>query len=96
MERRLFEDLIESDVVKHKTSQGKTTIVSAVIHGVLLLLILVVPLLMSDEIPDPTSVVKAFFVEPTAPPPPGTPPSTPRSRPSSGRISCGTSTGAVN
>ncbi len=77
MERRLFEDLIESDVVKHKTSQGKTTVVSAVIHCLLLLLILVVPLLMSDEIPDPTSVVKAFFVEPTAPPPPPPPPPPP-------------------
>jgi protein TonB len=77
MERRLFEDLIESDVVKHKTSQGKTTMVSVVLHAVLLLLILVVPLLMSDEIPDPTSVVKAFFVEPAAAPPPPPPPPPP-------------------
>ena len=77
MERRLFEDLIESDVVKHKTGQGQTTIVSVVIHGLLVLLIVVVPLLMSDEIPDPTSVVKAFFVEPTAPPPPPPPPPPP-------------------
>jgi protein TonB len=77
MERRLFEDLIESDVVKHKTSQGKTTVVSVVLHAVLLLLILVVPLLMSDEIPEPTSVVKAFFVEPAAPPPPPPPPPPP-------------------
>lgn len=77
MERRLFEDLIESDVVKHKTSQGKTTVVSVVIHGILLVAILVIPLLMSDEIPEPTSVVKAFFVEPSAPPPPPPPPPPP-------------------
>ena len=77
MERRLFEDLIESDVVKHKTGQGKTAVVSMVVHALLLLLILVVPLLMSDEIPEPTSVVKAFFVEPTAPPPPPPPPPPP-------------------
>jgi periplasmic protein TonB len=77
MERRLFEDLIESDVVQHKTGQGKTTVVSVVLHAVLLLLILVVPLVMTDEIPEPTSVVKAFFVEPSAPPPPPPPPPPP-------------------
>ena len=80
MERRLFEDLIESDVVKHKTSQGKTTMVSVILHTVLVVLILVVPLLMSDEIPEPTSVVKAFFVEPAAPPPPPPPPPPPAPR----------------
>jgi hypothetical protein len=84
MERRLFEDLIESDVVKHTTSQGKTTMVSIVLHTVLVVLILVVPLLMSDEIPEPTSVVKAFFVERAprprpCPPPPTWRPSSPRS-----------------
>jgi protein TonB len=77
MERRLFEDLIETDVVKHKTGQGKTGVVSIVVHSVLILLILVVPLLMSDEIPEPTSVVKAFFVEPAAAPPPPPPPPPP-------------------
>jgi protein TonB len=77
MERRLFEDLIESDVVAHKTGQNKTLPVSLVIHALLLVMILVVPLLTSDELPEPTSVVKAFFVEPTAPPPPPPPPPPP-------------------
>jgi periplasmic protein TonB len=77
MERRLFEDLIESDTVRHKTGQSKTLPVSIAIHGLMLVLILVVPLLMSEEIPEPTSVVKAFFVEPAAPPPPPPPPPPP-------------------
>ena len=77
MERRLFEDLIESDVVRHTTGQGKTGMVSLVVHAVLIVLILVIPLLMADEIPEPTSVVKAFFVEPAAAPPPPPPPPPP-------------------
>jgi protein TonB len=75
MERRLFEDLIESDVVAHKTKQSLTLPVSIGIHAVIVVVIVVVPLLMSEEMPDPTSAVKAFFVEPApAPPPPPPPP----------------------
>ncbi len=75
MERRLFEDLIESDVVAHKTKQSLTVPVSIGIHAVIVVVIVVVPLLMSEEMPEPTSAVKAFFVEPApAPPPPPPPP----------------------
>jgi protein TonB len=75
MERRLFEDLIESDVVTHKTKQSMTLPISIAVHAVILFAIVVVPLLMSDEVPEPTSAVKAFFVEPApAPPPPPPPP----------------------
>jgi periplasmic protein TonB len=77
MQQRLFEDLIESDVVKHKTKQGMTLPVSIAIHAVVLLLVVVVPLLTSQDLPEPTSVVKAFFVEPAAPPPPPPPPPPP-------------------
>jgi protein TonB len=74
MEQRLFEDLLESDVVKHGTRQGMTLPVSMAIHGVLVALLVIVPILTSQEMPDPTSVVRAFFVEPAAPPPPPPPP----------------------
>ena len=33
MQQRLFEDLIESDVVQHKTKQSYTLPVSIAIHG---------------------------------------------------------------
>jgi len=77
MQQRLFEDLIESDVVKHKTKQSYTLPVSIAIHAIVLLLVVVVPLLTSQDLPEPTSVVKAFFVEPAAPPPPPPPPPPP-------------------
>jgi protein TonB len=77
MQQRLFEDLIESDVVAHKTKQGYTLPVSIAIHAIVLLLVIVVPLLTSQDLPEPTSVVKAFFVEPAAAPPPPPPPPPP-------------------
>jgi len=80
MQQRLFEDLIESDVVKHKTSQSYTLPVSIGIHALVLLLVVVVPLLTSQDLPEPTSVVKAFFVEPAAAPPPPPPPPPPAPR----------------
>jgi protein TonB len=77
MERRLFEDLIDSDKVAHRTQQSLTLPVSLAIHAVVLLAVFVVPLLTSEEMPEPTGAVKAFFVEPAAPPPPPPPPPPP-------------------
>ncbi len=77
MQKRLFEDLIESDVVAHKTKQSYTLPVSIAIHAIVLVAVVVVPLLTSEELPEPTSVVKAFFVEPAAAPPPPPPPPPP-------------------
>jgi len=75
MAQRLFEDLVESDVVAHKTNQGLTLPVSIVLHLVIILVIVVVPILTSEEMPEPTAAVRAFFVEPApAPPPPPPPP----------------------
>jgi protein TonB len=77
MEQRLFEDLIESDVVSHKTRKGYTIPVSIAVHVIVLMVVVIVPLLTSDELPEPTSAVRAFFVEPAAPPPPPPPPPPP-------------------
>jgi protein TonB len=81
MEPRLFEDLIESDVVRHKTHQSLTLPVSIALHAVVLLIIVVVPILTSEELPEPTSALKAFFVEPAAAPPPPPPPPPPAPKP---------------
>ncbi|HET7746511.1 MAG TPA: energy transducer TonB [Vicinamibacteria bacterium] len=80
MQRRLFEDLIESDVSPHKTKQSMTLPVSIAIHAIVLVAVVVVPLLTSEELPEPTSVVKAFFVEPAPAPPPPPPPPPPAPR----------------
>jgi protein TonB len=77
MEQRLFEDLIESDRVAHKTQQAKTWPVSLALHAVFTVAIIVVPLLQSGLLPEPASAVKAFFVEPMAAPPPPPPPPPP-------------------
>lgn len=81
MERRLFEDLIESDVVAHKTKKSMTLPVSIALHAIALLIAVVVPILTSEELPEPTSAVKAFFVEPAAAPPPPPPPPPPAQKP---------------
>jgi protein TonB len=81
MERRLFEDLVDSDTVKHRTGQTYTLPVSIVIHLVGLILVVVVPLLTSAELPEPAAAVKAFFVEPQAAPPPPPPPPPPAPKP---------------
>ncbi len=81
MEKRLFEDLIDSDRVAHKTQQSKTLPVSLALHTVAAALIVIVPLLSADQLPDPASAVKAFFVEPMAAPAPPPPPPPPAARP---------------
>jgi protein TonB len=77
MQQRLFEDLIESDVVAHKTKQSLTIPLSIGIHAVVLFAVVIVPILTSAELPEPTAAVRAFFVEPAAPPPPPPPPPPP-------------------
>jgi protein TonB len=81
MERRLFEDLIDSDRVAHRTQQSKTLPVSLALHTIAAALIVIVPLLSADQLPDPASAVKAFFVEPMAAPAPPPPPPPPAPRP---------------
>jgi protein TonB len=81
MERRLFEDLIESDVVAHRTKQSETLPISIGIHLVIIAAIWAVPQLSALEYPEPADVVaKAFFVEPQAAPPPPPPPPPPAVR----------------
>jgi protein TonB len=69
-QQRLFEDLIESDTKSHKSQKGKTLPISLALHALALLFIIIVPILQPAELPEPTSVVKAFFVEPAPAPPP--------------------------
>jgi protein TonB len=81
MEKRLFEDLIDSDRVAHRTQQSKTLPVSLLLHALAAALIVIVPLLAADQLPEPASAVKAFFVEPMAAPAPPPPPPPPAPRP---------------
>lgn len=80
MEKRLFEDLIDSAKSKHRTGQSTTWPVSFLLHLVAALLVVLVPLLASEQLPEPASAVKAFFVEPMAAPAPPPPPPPPAPR----------------
>lgn len=77
MERRLFEDLVDSDVVKHRTGKGFSLPVSFGVHVVLIAVVGVTPLLLSEELPEPAAAARAFFVEPASAPPPPPPPPPP-------------------
>jgi protein TonB len=81
MEKRLFEDLIDSDRVKHRTQRSKTVPVSLVLHLVAAGLIIIVPLFAGSQLPEPQAGVKAFFAEPLSAPAPPPPPPPPAARP---------------
>jgi periplasmic protein TonB len=82
MEKRLFEDLIDSDQVAHRTQQSKTWPLSVLLHTLIAAAIIIIPILQSGLLPEPASAVKAFFVEPmSAPPPPPPPPPPAPARP---------------
>jgi periplasmic protein TonB len=76
MNRRFFDDLVESGTRRNK--QGKRTLtlpVSIAVHVILLFAIVVVPYLRYSEMPElAEGTVHAFFVEPTQGPPPPPPP----------------------
>jgi periplasmic protein TonB len=80
MEKRLFEDLIDSDRVAHTTQQSKTLPISLALHVFAAAVVVIVPLLAADQLPEPASAVKAFFVEPMSAPPPPPPPPPPAPR----------------
>jgi protein TonB len=80
MDKRLFEDLIDSDRVAHRTQQSKTLPVSLLLHAIAAIAIVLVPILGADVLPEPASAVKAFFVEPMAAPAPPPPPPPPAPR----------------
>ena len=78
MERRLFEDLVDSDVKAHTTAQKLTVPMSVAVHVVLIGLAIVVPILYSEDFPEPAATAIVTFFEPPAPPPPPPPPPPPK------------------
>ncbi len=77
MERKLFEDLVESDTKGHRPKRSLFFSISLALHAIGLLAVVIVPLLQAQELPEPAAAVKAFFVEPAAAPPPPPPPPPP-------------------
>jgi protein TonB len=79
MGRRFFDQLLDSDVTGKRTRKRTLTVpVSIAIHAAVLIAVIVVPLLLSNELPEPaTPALRAFLVEAAAPPPPPPPPPPP-------------------
>lgn len=90
MNRRFFDDLLESSARRTKEGKRKLTLpVSIAVHGVILFAVLVVPYLRYNELPEPAlGTVRAFFVESeAAPPPPPPPPAAPKAAMAAPKIS---------
>lgn len=90
MNRRFFDDLLDSST--HRTKQGRrklTLPVSIAVHVVILFAVLVVPYLRYNELPEPAlGTVHAFFVEPAGgPPPPPPPPAAPKAAVAAPKVS---------
>jgi len=71
-----FHSLVLHDPGSRAKGLSATFATSFIVHAVLVAVFLIVPILLSDSIPEPGAGVKAFFVAPVdiAPPPPPPPP----------------------
>lgn len=75
--------LVLSDPERVEGHRGELAgLVALAVHGVLGAAVVLLPILAESVLPDPTSSVRAFFVEPVtvAPPPPPPPPPAPAAR----------------
>ena len=91
MNRRFFEDLLDSSTRRTKEGKRKLTLpVSIAVHVLLLFAVVVLPYLRYNELPEPAlGTVHAFFVEPASgpPPPPPPPPAAPKAAVAAPKIS---------
>src|SRR6185436_679188 len=90
MNRRFFDDLLDSSTRRTKQGRRKLTLpVSIAVHVIILFAVLVVPYLRYNELPEPAlGTVHAFFIEPAAgPPPPPPPPAAPKAAVAAPKIS---------
>jgi periplasmic protein TonB len=90
MNRRFFDNLLDSSTRRTKEGKRKLTLpVSIAAHAVLLFAVVVVPYLRYNELPEPAlGTVRAFFVESAAaPPPPPPPPAAPKAAVAAPKIS---------
>jgi periplasmic protein TonB len=90
MNRRFFDNLLDSSTRRTKQGRRKLTLpVSIAVHAVILFAVLVVPYLRYSELPEPAlGTVHAFFVEPvSAPPPPPPPPAPPKAAVAAPKVS---------
>jgi protein TonB len=68
----MFDDLLESTVVKKKTNKSWTVLVSTIIQASILFILVLIPLIYTEALPK--AMLSTLLIAPPPPPPPPPPP----------------------
>jgi protein TonB len=68
----MFDDLVESSVVRKKTNKGWTIVVSTIIQAMVLIVLILIPLIYTQALPK--AMLTTLLIAPPPPPPPPPPP----------------------
>ncbi len=68
----MFDDLLESTVVKKKTNKGWSVILSGIAQGLILGVLILIPLIYTEALPK--AMLSTLLIAPPPPPPPPPPP----------------------
>jgi len=67
----MFDDLVESSVVRKKTNKSWSVVLSAIIQGMIVIVFVLIPLIYTEALPK--QLLTTFLVAPAPPPPPPPP-----------------------
>src|SRR6202451_4378724 len=67
----MFDDLVESSVVRQKTNKPWSVVLSAIIQGAIVVVFVLIPLIYTEALPK--QLLTTFLVAPAPPPPPPPP-----------------------
>ncbi len=67
----MFEDLVESSVIRKKTNKSWTVTLSFIIQGIVVVVFILIPLIYTEALPK--QLLTTFLVAPAPPPPPPPP-----------------------
>jgi protein TonB len=67
----MFDDLVESSVVRTKTNKSWSVVLSAIVQGIIVVVFVLIPLIYTEALPK--QLLTTFLVAPAPPPPPPPP-----------------------
>jgi protein TonB len=67
----MFDDLVESSVIRKKTNKPWSVVLSAIVQGVIVVIFVLIPLIYTEALPK--QLLTTFLVAPAPPPPPPPP-----------------------
>ncbi len=67
----MFDDLVESSVVRKKTNKSWSVVLSAIVQGIIVVVFVLIPLIYTEALPK--QLLTTFLVAPAPPPPPPPP-----------------------